>query len=320
MALEMPKVQGVDHMFVRGGDLEFHLAVAGEGAPVLLLHGWPEHWYAWRDVMPRLAEGRRVLAMDLRGFGWTDIAWEGFDKESMADDVARVLDAMEIRRVAVIGHDWGGWIGLLLAMRHPALVEKLVVLGSPPPWARPYPASAVGARRLRQHALIASPLGRHLLQRGVGRRHASMGSPLGRRLVHRGIGLPARQIRRFAAERGSVGEEALTIYTRDLKASTRARAGSLLHRTFLTREVRRLLAGRYRDARLTTPTLVLHGERDRLFSPAAYRAHERHADDLRLDVVAGAGHYLPEEAPQVVAERALEFIGAGGAPPAAADR
>jgi pimeloyl-ACP methyl ester carboxylesterase len=315
MALKMPRVQGVDHMFVRGGDLDFHIAVAGEGAPVLLLHGWPEHWYAWRDVMPRLAEGRRVLAMDLRGFGWTDIAWEGFEKENMADDVARVLEAMEIRRVAVISHDWGGWIGLLLAMRHPALVEKLIVLGSPPPWAQPYPASGVGARRLRQHALIASPLGRHLLHRGVGLRHASMGSPLGQPLVHRGIGLPARQIRRFAAEPESVDEAALALYTRDLKASTRARAGSLLHRTFLTREVPPLLAGRYRDARLPTPTLVLHGEKDRLFSPAAYRDHERHADDLRLDVVAGAGHYLPEEAPQVVAERALEFIGAGGAAP-----
>jgi pimeloyl-ACP methyl ester carboxylesterase len=288
MALEMPQVPGVDHMFVRAGDLDFHLAVAGDGAPVLLLHGWPEHWYAWREVMPSLAERHRVMAMDLRGFGWTDIAWEGFEKENMADDVARVLGAMEIERVSVIGHDWGGWIGTLLAMRRPDLVDRLIVLDALPPWARPYPASTIGARRLRQHTLMASPLGRQLL--------------------HRGVGLPARQIRRYAADPAKVDEAALAIYTRDLKASTRARAGMLLHRTFLTRELGSLLAGLYRDGRVAAPTLVLYGDRDPLFSPSAYDDHERHAESLRLEAVAGVGHYLAEEAPQVVAERALDFV------------
>jgi pimeloyl-ACP methyl ester carboxylesterase len=296
MALEMPQVPGVDHMFVRAGDLDFHLAVTGEGAPVLLLHGWPEHWYAWREVMPSLAERHRVMAMDLRGFGWTDIAWEGFDKENMADDVARVLAATEIERVSVIGHDWGGWIGMLLAMRRPELVEQLIVLDALPPWARPYPPGLVGARRLRQHTLMASPLGRQLL--------------------HRGVGLPARQIRRYAADPAKIGEAPLAIYTRDLKASTRARAGTLLHRTFLARELRPLLAGRYRDARLAVPTLVLYGDRDGLFSPSGYDDHDRHAEDLRLEAVAGAGHYLPEEAPQVVAERALDFFATPSPAPA----
>lgn len=288
MAFEMPQLPGVNHRFVRGGDLDFHLAVAGEGPPVVLLHGWPEHWYAWREVIPRLAARHRMMAMDLRGFGWTDIAWDGFEKEEMAEDVARVLGAMEIERVAVIGHDWGGWIGLLLAMRRPELVERLIVLGAVPPWARPYPPNPVGARRLGQHALMASPLGRQLL--------------------HRGVRSPARQVRRYAAQRGSIGAAPLAIYTRDLRASTRARAGMLLHRTFLTRELRPLLAGRYRSARLTTPTLVLYGDRDRLFEPSAYDDHERHADDLRLEAVAGVGHYLPEEAPHVVSERALDFL------------
>jgi pimeloyl-ACP methyl ester carboxylesterase len=314
VALEMPKVPDVDHLFVRAGKLEFHLAVAGEGEPVLLLHGWPQHWYAWREVIPELAKRRRVMAMDLRGFGWTDIAWEGFEKENMADDIARVLDELEIDRVAVVGHDWGGWIGLLLAVRRPELVERLIVLGAPPPWKRPYAADAAGARRLYQHLFLASPLGRQLLH---------VGDPRFKdwevvRRFHRPLGLPAWQIRRFAVQRSNLDWATLAIYNRDLRASTRARAGCLLHRTFLARELRPLLAGEYSNRRLATPTLVLHGDRDRLFSPGAYRDHERHADDLRLDVVAGAGHFLPEEAPQVVAERALEFIGAVGAAPSIA--
>jgi pimeloyl-ACP methyl ester carboxylesterase len=94
----MPQVAGVRHRFVPAGGLNFHVAEAGEGEPVLLLHGWPQHWYAWRLVIPALAERYRVLAVDLRGFGWSDIAWEGFEKENMADDVANVMAALEVDR------------------------------------------------------------------------------------------------------------------------------------------------------------------------------------------------------------------------------
>src|SRR5687768_9788769 len=111
MAHSMPQVSGVDHRWVRVGDMSFHVAEAGEGDPILLLHGWPQHWYSWRLVIPKLAQTHRVVAMDLRGFGWSDIAWEAFEKENLADDVAGVLEALEIDRVRMIGHDWGAWIG-----------------------------------------------------------------------------------------------------------------------------------------------------------------------------------------------------------------
>ena len=152
----MPQVDGVRHRFQAAGGLNFHVAEAGEGEPLLLLHGWPQHWYCWRLVIPELAKHYRVLAMDLRGFGWTDIAWEGLDKETMADDVANVMSALEIDRARIVGHDWGGWIGYLLALRRPELVERLVALSSPPPFAKPSlrgvwnvaPARLPGADRL----------------------------------------------------------------------------------------------------------------------------------------------------------------------------
>ena len=68
----LPYVPGVRHRQVRAGDLEMHVAEAGEGDPIVLLHGWPQHWYLWRDVIPLLAPHGRVICPDLRGFGWTD--------------------------------------------------------------------------------------------------------------------------------------------------------------------------------------------------------------------------------------------------------
>ena len=123
---------------------------------MLLLHGWPQHWYCWRLVIPELAKHYRVLAMDLRGFGWTDIAWEGLDKETMADDVANVMGALEIDRACIVGHDWGGWIGYLLAHPPPRAgrapgrsLDPAALLEAQPAWhlERP-PARLPGADRL----------------------------------------------------------------------------------------------------------------------------------------------------------------------------
>lgn len=291
----MPKVPGVDHRFVAAGDLHFHVAVAGEGDPVLLVHGWPEHWYAWRDVIPMLAAGHQVLAVDLRGFGWTEIAWRGFELETLAGDLAAVIAALELDRVAVVGHDVGASVGFELAFRHPERVSRLVALASPSPWDRGRLLSAPDLRRRGRSLLVASPLGPVLLRRG--------------------LGLASRQVRRLAAGRERLADDDLRIYDRDLGASTRARAGSLLHRALLARELR----GRGGAERnLEAPTLVVRGERDRLVAADAFAGAERHAAELRTETLPGAGHYLPEEAPEAVAQLTLDFLDRGGEPAPAA--
>jgi len=75
---DIPHVAGVEHEFVDAGGLRTHVALAGAGEPVVLLHGWPQHWYVWRDVIPLVAPHARVIAPDLRGFGWTDVPRDGF--------------------------------------------------------------------------------------------------------------------------------------------------------------------------------------------------------------------------------------------------
>jgi pimeloyl-ACP methyl ester carboxylesterase len=283
----MPQVDGVRHRFVPAGGLNFHVAEAGEGEPVLLVNGWPEHWYAWRLVIPALAERYRVLAMDLRGFGWTDIAWEGFEKENMADDIANVLASLEIDRVKLVGHDWGAWLGYLLALRRPELVERLVALSSPPPFGRPSLRGAIELRRFGYQAVIASPLGPRLMRRPS---------------------WVARKVRRWSRNREHIRNDVQRLYGRDLRASTRARAASLLYRTWLTREIGPMLAGRYRKQRLTIPTLVMHGDRDPILPPVFYEGHDEFADDMTIESVPKAGHLLPEEAPELVSERILEFF------------
>jgi pimeloyl-ACP methyl ester carboxylesterase len=111
----LPHVDGVTHRWVEARGLRFHVAEAGAGDDaVLLLHGWPQHWYEWRHLMPDLADRHRVIAPDLRGFGWSDAPSSGYLKEEMGQDVLAILDALELERVKLVGHDWGGWIGFIL--------------------------------------------------------------------------------------------------------------------------------------------------------------------------------------------------------------
>ena len=130
-----PHVDGVGHRTVRARGLDFHVAEAGSGDDVVLcLHGWPQHWYEWRHLMPALADRHRVLALDLRGFGWSEAPRDGYEKENLADDVLAVLDALGIERVKLVGHDWGGWIGFLLCLREPQRFQRYLALNILHPW------------------------------------------------------------------------------------------------------------------------------------------------------------------------------------------
>src|SRR3954454_21961528 len=116
---EPPPVPGVIH---EDGDIpgvRVSVALAGaEAAPALvLLHGWPQHWWAWPDVTPALAETHRVIARDRRGWGWSSVPGSGYEKEQLATDLLALLDAIGLQRVGVAGGDSGGWGAVLAAPR-----------------------------------------------------------------------------------------------------------------------------------------------------------------------------------------------------------
>ncbi len=288
---EPPEVDGVRHRWVEARGQRFHLAEAGEGDDVVLcLHGWPQHWYEWRFLLPRLAAaGYRAVAMDIRGFGWSDAPRDGYEKENLASDVLAVLDAEGIDRVRLVGHDWGGWVGYLLCLREPERFRQYLALNILPPWVSPrmvFPEMW----RFTYQLVIAAPF-------------------LGYRLHRQGTFV--RQMLRGAAEvRGAFDDETLGIFADNLAEPARAHAGVRMYRTFLLREQPEIIGGRYAHARLTVPTLQLHGTEDLALRPKMLAGWQRHADDMRLELVEGCGHFIADEAPDLVAARALSFFGA----------
>ena len=125
--------------YVDTGELRQHLVSGGEGPPLLLLHGWPQTWYAWRLVMPALARDFTVIAPDQRGTGLSGKPQDGYDTGTLAGDQAALMDALGHQRFAVAGHDTGMWIGYALAADHPGRVARLAVAETPLPGVSPSP-------------------------------------------------------------------------------------------------------------------------------------------------------------------------------------
>ncbi|HVY96938.1 MAG TPA: alpha/beta hydrolase [Solirubrobacterales bacterium] len=289
MSSDMPEVAGVSHRWVEARGLRFHVADAGEGDDVVLcLHGWPQHWYEWRHLLPALAaSGHRALAVDLRGFGWSDAPADGYEKENLATDVLAVLDALGLRRVKLVAHDWGAWVGFLLCLREPGRFERYLALNMLPPW--------VETRKVLPHAwrfayqwMIISP--------GLGYRLHTSGRFVPKVLVG------------ASARREAWDQATLRAFADNLAQPDRARACVQLYRVFNLREAAGVARGRYARQRLTVPTRMLFGTEDPALRPELVDTSQRHAEDMRLERVEDCGHFIADERPDLVAERAREFL------------
>jgi pimeloyl-ACP methyl ester carboxylesterase len=116
---------------VDSGGVQLNVATAGTGAPVLLLHGFPDSWKLWRIQMEALAaKGFRVIAPDLRGHGASDRPADvaAYRMPVVIADIAAVLEHFGVQRTAVVGHDWGAAVAWNLTHRHPDLVDRLAAL------------------------------------------------------------------------------------------------------------------------------------------------------------------------------------------------
>jgi pimeloyl-ACP methyl ester carboxylesterase len=285
---DLPHVDGVSHRTVRARGIDFHVAEAGSGEDVVLcLHGWPQHWYEWRHLMPALADRHRVLALDLRGFGWSDAPRDGYDKENLATDVLAVLDELGLERVKLVGHDWGGWIAFLLCLRAPWRFERFLALNIIPPWISTR-AGIVHAWRFAYQQAILTP--------GLGYR------------LHRSGEFVPRVLVGGSKKRDVWDEETLRVFGQSLTEPARARAAVQMYRVFNWRELWPILGGRYAKERLTVPTLLVFGVDDFVLRPSMLAGYERHADDMRVELVDDCGHFIADEQPELVAAHAGEFF------------
>ncbi|WP_051178230.1 alpha/beta fold hydrolase [Nocardia concava] len=291
---DLPDLADVEHRFLDVGGLRTHVALAGSGEPLVLLHGWPQHWWQWRHLIGPLAQRFRVICPDLRGLGWTDAPPDGYRPSVMADDIAGLLDALAINRFRAIGHDWGGLAGYLLALRFPDRMRQYIALNTASPFLRPTPKVVAGSARLWHIAANAAPVAGPLLAARA---------------------IPDWALRHWIHRSAALTSEDREIFLAQFDEPDRVGATVRYYRNLVTHEIPLLLAGQYRWSRLTVPTLVLTGNRDPIVAVESTREFGSLATDVSVEVLEDVGHFPATEQPELVAARALEFFGAQKSPP-----
>ncbi|HEX2432878.1 MAG TPA: alpha/beta hydrolase [Gaiellaceae bacterium] len=274
---------------VHTGELRLHAVIGGEGPPLLLVHGWPQTWYAWRLVMPALARDFEVIAVDQRGIGLSDKPREGYDVGTLANDLVALMDALDHERLALYGTDTGMPIAYAVAADHPERIERLVVSEAPLPGISPSPP-----------LFVPPPLNARLWHLMFNQLPAEVNEALvrGREDVFFGA--------EFAASAGTrkLPEEAVSYYIETLAADPEALRGSFgFYRAIPTSAAQN---EERKNRRLPMPVLALGGEESGGENPA--NAMKLVADDVLGAVLAGAGHWVAEQAPEELLAALTEFL------------
>lgn len=277
----MPDVPGFTHEYIETPGLVTHVAIAGQGEPIVMLHGLPQHWWQWREIGAGLATHHRVICPDLRGFGWTRADAPVMGRMTQTDDLRAVLDALGVDRARVVAHDMGALTAAHLAYTAPESVSAMVILAVPPPF---MPISLAMLPAMRH----IPPLLFH--------RH-------GRSLAH--VFDPPYVVRRLP-------DETVATYLAPQVRPDIDAAINEVYRWLVFSEMPRMAGGSYRRARLMVPTLYALGDADKPLNATFVREQcgdtTRFADHVEIVGIPDAAHFMTDDNPAGVEAAIRDFF------------
>jgi pimeloyl-ACP methyl ester carboxylesterase len=272
--------------YIDTGGLRQHVVTGGGGPPLLLVHGWPQTWYAWRLIMPALARDFFVVAPDQRGTGLSGKPEDGYDSATLAGDLVALMDALGHRRFAVAGHDTGMWIGYALAADHPGRIDRLAVAEAAMPGVSPSPPLFGGTQANDRLWHFAFNRLAHVNEQLV----------QGREDVYFGF--------QFAKAARKLPDDAIRHYIDPLAADPDALRGNFAAYRALDATIAQNQQRKTR--RLTLPVLAIGGAEG--IGEGAANTMKLAADDVQSAVIPGSGHYCLEEAPEEVSAALIAFL------------
>src|SRR5215467_12564343 len=274
--------------YVDTGQLRLHAVTGGHGPPLLLVHGWPQTWYAWRMVMPALARDFCVVAVDQRGIGLSDKPQDGYDTAALANDLVALMEALGHRRFALYGTDVGMPIAYALAADHPDRVGRLAVSEAPLPGISPSPP------------LFLPPLLNERLWHLAFNQLTEVNEQLvtGREEIFFGAEFDA------SAGTNKLPAEAVRYYIDTLAADSDHLRGSFeFYRAIPTTSAQN---EQRKTRRLTLPVLAIGGAESS--GEGVGNTMKLAADNVQILVIPGCGHWVAEQAPEELLAALTAFL------------
>lgn len=273
---------------IQGDGLQLHVTIAGEGPPVILLHGFPENGRSWRHQVPALvAAGYSAWVPNLRGYPPSDISpsQRDYHLPRLVNDVVAIAEATGVARICVVGHDWGGIMAWAFAGAYPQAVDRLVILNAPH-------MQVYADKVWRTSQLLRSGY--------VGLFQLPM---LPERMLSAGNFFLIRQMFKSAPTRRSAfSEDDAAWYVEGLSRPGALKAALDYYRANIDAMP---LA---RAARTEAPVLMIWGERDPALGNFLLEGTERFAPRLRIHRIPHASHWVQNEAPEEVNAALLAFL------------
>ena len=274
--------------YVDTGEVRLHAVTGGDGPPLLLVHGWPQTWYAWRMLMPTLARDFQVIAVDQRGIGLSDKPHDGYDTVTLANDLVALMDALGHPRFALYGTDTGMPIAYAVAADHRDRLDRLVVSEAPLPGISPSPP------------LFLPPLLNARLWHLAFNQLPTINEQLvtGREEIFFGAEFDA------SAGTHKLPAETVQYYIDTLAADPDHLRGSFeLYRAFPAMVAQN---EQRKTRRLTLPVLAIGGAESS--GDGVGKTMKLAADDVQTVVLAGSGHWVAEQAPEELLAALTAFL------------
>jgi pimeloyl-ACP methyl ester carboxylesterase len=272
--------------YVDAGGVRLHAVIGGDGPPLLLVHGWPQNWYAWRMLMPALARDFKVIAVDQRGMGLSDKPEDGYDPGTQANDMVALMDALGHQRFAVVGTDTGLPIGYALAADHPERIDRVALAEVPgPPGAVPSPPMfAPGPLNDRFWHIPFNRINRLNEQLVQGREKLFFSWE-------------------FTIQGGKLPDDVINYYVGMLSNPDSLRGSFGFYRAWdamMTQNEQR------KNTRLAMPVLAIGGAASS--GDKVGEAMKLLADDVQTAVIPNSGHFVAEEAPDAMLAALTGFL------------
>ena len=296
----------MEHRYATPNGCRLHYVAAGDGKPILFMHGFPQFWFLWRHQLDDLGRDHAVFAPDMRGYNLSDKPEdvEAYRMRNLLGDLRGLVEELGIAPFTLVGHDWGGIVSWAFALKHPELLERLVIIDSPPPF--------TWNRDLRE-----SPRQRDAVNYMI---ELSKPSPEPEEmLAANDFSLMEQIVERIGGASARLSDSERSAYHEAWSQPGALRGGLNYYRAAQMGEqvaaggVPEEYAAKITSQRVSVPTLVIWGENDPALLPTLTRGLEEWVPDMRLELLPGAGHWVPYEKPDEVNALIREFVNGGAA-------
>jgi pimeloyl-ACP methyl ester carboxylesterase len=281
------------HRYAEVNGVRLHYVEQGKGPLILFLHGFPEFWYAWKDLLPNFAKDHKAVALDMRGYNLSSKpeSLDAYRVPVIVEDVRALAQKLGARKFVLVGHDWGGVIAWAFALSHPDLLEKLVVINAPHPavFVRELASNPAQQKASAYFNLFASPQAETTLSQNNFERVLKNLGPL----------LTEEDRKEYLAAWNQPG--ALT------GGLNYYRAARL--RSPVDGAKPEPVQGMPQPNPIEVPTLVIWGEKDTALLTGNLNGLEEHVRHLQVRRVPDGSHWVIHEKPDLVIRHMREFLG-----------